>query len=286
MKRLYHSLLTVFILIQILTAGDSADNQFLEKMDTGLRKVLEIQRKIEHIHTFLSELHPIAVYKDEKLFIYDYDSSLAQYQLVKKADSPFPMSPGIRASFPLSVYENIPACVVSPDVFEKDEEIVLIFHEFMHCVQYSTVEFRLKEQLKIYQQAMTNKDYMWEINHPFPYSDSIFVKYYDAFLSALNEKSKAKIIESKKQLKNHLTELDYEYMTWQEWKEGFARYIENRIKQELGLKENFYGKEKPYNRIIFYYGGELLIKYLYNQHKRSVSDINLLYNQIYHLEIL
>lgn len=37
-------------------------------------------------------------------------------------------------------------------------------------------------------------------------------------------------------MKDTLTTPDYEYMVWEEWKEGFARLIENRIRNNLELK--------------------------------------------------
>jgi len=37
----------------------------------------------------------------------------------------------------------------------------------------------------------------------------------------------------RKYLKNH----DYEYMIWQQWKEGFARYIENKIRNTLNVEK-------------------------------------------------
>jgi hypothetical protein len=51
-------------------------------------------------------------------------------------------------------------------------------------------------------------------------------------------------------------------MIWQEWKEGFARFIENQINGRLNLPENHGGKEKPFNRVVFYEGGAHYIKLL------------------------
>jgi hypothetical protein len=74
-------------------------------------------------------------------------------------------------------------------------------------------------------------------------------------------------------------------MIWQEWKEGLTRYIENKIKTELGLEENFYGKEKPYHRITFYYGGEMLIDYLFDQDDTLFMDLEALFRHIAALNI-
>jgi len=193
----------------------------MAKIDSGLTHLQKMQKKIEHIHPFLEIFYPVAVYEYGKLYIYDYDSDKNVYVFIRKTDAPFPMPDGIRASFPLSVNENKPTCIVSPDVFDTRKEMVLIFHEFMHCHQYSMVELKIKERLKIYQKAMTNKDYMWELQHPFPYKDSVFVSYYDWFLKALSENDTSRINQTRQRLREHLGEMDYEYMVWQEWKEGF-----------------------------------------------------------------
>ncbi len=40
--------------------------------------------------------------------------------------------------------------------------------------------------------------------------------------------------------------------SWKSWrKEGFARYIENKIRRKLELPENHYGADEPFNRIVF-----------------------------------
>jgi hypothetical protein len=36
-------------------------------------------------------------------------------------------------------------------------------------------------------------------------------------------------------LRKGLTAAQWEYMTWQEWKEGLARYLENRLNARLRL---------------------------------------------------
>ena len=271
--------LTLFFIRPIYSDG-IPDDPVMAKIDSSLIQLMQIQKKIAYIHPLLEKFQPIAILNQDDLYIFDYDTLRSQYIFIKKSPPPYPLSDGIRASFPLSVYNWKPTCVVSLDIFNSIDQLVLVFHEFVHCHQANTMEFKIKDSLAIHQQAMENGDYMWELNHPFPYSDTLFIKYYDEFLSALSDNNEIKIIESRKFLQNHLTEIDYEYMTWQEWKEGLARYIENRIKKELGLAENFYGREKPYHRVTFYYGGELFVKYLFNQDKSTITNLYALFNYI------
>ncbi len=281
MKPLFILFLLLLLIIIPGYCIDVQNDPIMAKLDSGLIQLEKIQKKIVHIHPLLKEFHPIAVSYKDQLYIYDFDTLNNEYNYIKKSPPPFKLIEGIRASFPLSVYDNQPSCVVSSDIFDSLNEMVLIFHEFIHCSQANTVEYKLKDNLTIHQQAMKNSDYMWEINHPFPYSDTLFVNYYDQFLNALKENNEDKIFKSRQQLKKNLSKIDYEFMTWQEWKEGLARYIENLIKRELGLEENFYGKEKPYHRVTFYYGGEAFIDFICKRNANLVTDLDILYNQMY-----
>jgi hypothetical protein len=127
---------------------------------------------------------------------------------------------------------------------------------------------------------MEANDYMWELNHNFPYQDSLFVAYYTQFLIALDNDEDIKIKDLRDQLKQYLKPVDYEYMVWQEWKEGFARLIENKIRTHLNLEENNYGCNKPYNRVSFYYGGAKLIEYLSKKNPELYLDIEMLFHHM------
>jgi hypothetical protein len=144
------------------------------------------------------------------------------------------------------------ACVVTPEVFDDPYGYVTIFHEFIHCQQADTCEQRLKERLSVARQARCANDPMWEINHPFPYTSHAFTQAYAYFLSA---QALEEIEPVRRQLEGMLSDEDYEYMVWQEWKEGFARYIENRIRRRLSLPENLGGGQPPFSRVAFYAGG-------------------------------
>ena len=69
-------------------------------------------------------------------------------------------------------------------------------------------------------------------------------------------------------MKSRLQQTDYEYLIWQMWKEGLARYVENCIREKYGLDKNTCGSQLPYDRISMYYLGELLISYLRKRMKR------------------
>jgi len=258
----------------------ATDQAVISQVNSAMHRVMEIQGEIKDIHPFLGVVHPVAVLEEDHLYIFDVDTSDWEYRFQSKEPVPFPMPKGIRASFPLSCYEGKPACIVSRDVFDSLEGIILIFHEFIHCGQYHTCELRLKETMEIARIAAENNDYSWELNHLFPYEDTVFVSNYTSFLDALSRNDQEAINEYRARLKRGLTQVDFEYMVWQEWKEGFARLIENRIRSRYGLPPNEYGKDQPYHRITFYYGGTEYIDYLVRGEDDLLDDVESLFQRL------
>lgn len=175
-----------------------------------------------------------------------------------------PIPQGVRAAFPLECYGDKINCVVTGEVFDSLEGYVTIFHEFMHCQQFEICERELKQKLGIARRAQDENDHMWEINHPFPYGDPRFVERYTQFLKAVARDERGAVSECCKQLRETMAAGDHEYMIWQEWKEGFARFIGNQIRIRVGLEENHSGREEPYTRVSFYEGGTNLIEYVVN----------------------
>lgn len=243
-----------------------------------LQKIFEIQDGIQDISPYLEKLFPIAVVENGHFLIYDIEPSGSRYQFVKKAATPMPVPDGVRAAFSLESYDNQMACVVTGDVFDELPGYVIIFHEFIHCQQFEICEQELKQRLGIALQAQAANDYMWEINHPFSYAAPEFVELYKTFLTSgtLQEAE-----EVHQQLKSVLSVADYEYMVWQEWKEGFARLIENRVSQRLDLSENHFGREQPFNRVTFYEGGAHYIQNLEKQEPDLLTDIEALFSRMF-----
>jgi hypothetical protein len=264
----------------VCLSKQATDQAVISQVDSAMHRVIEIQGEIKDIHPFLGVFHPVAVVEEDYLFIFDVDTPNKEYGFQRKEPVPFPMPKGIRASFPLSCYGGKPACIVSRDVFDSIEGIITIFHEFVHCGQYHTCELRLKETMEIARIAAANNDYSWELNHPFPYQDSVFVSNYASFLDALSRNDHEAIKEYRARLKHSLRRVDFEYLVWQEWKEGFARLIENRIRSRYGIPPNEYGKDQPYHRITFYYGGAKYIDYLARGEDELLDDVESLFQRL------
>jgi murein L,D-transpeptidase YafK len=256
------------------------ENRFASAIEGALTKLPEMKKEIENIHPLLGSFHPVAVLENDYLYIFDFDTLSGRYRFQKREPAPFPMPKEIRASFPLSSYNWKPSCIVSKNVFNTVNGYVLIFHEFIHCGQSETCEQRLKNKLEIARAAAAKNDFSWELNHPFPYQDSTFTVRYSEFIEALNDSDRNAIMENRGELKRRLSPVDFEYMVWQEWKEGFARLIENKIQTKYGVEVNEYGKDKPYDRVVFYHGGARFIDYLVRCENGLFHDIELLFDRM------
>ncbi len=213
--------------------------------------------------------------------IFDVDKSGVSYQIVKVIPAMMPLPEGVRAAFPLEGYAGRIAAVVSPDIFESLDGYVTVFHEFVHCYQYSTCETELKKTLDLTQLAKETGDVMWEINYPFPYTAKRFINGYQGFMDAVAARDETEIQRTRVELHTYLGVHDFEYMVWQEWKEGLARWVENRIQRELGLPENTGGSQQPFNRVVFYAGGAAFIDFLSAHNPGLLQDLPNLYKNIY-----
>ncbi|MEJ2615710.1 MAG: hypothetical protein P8Z35_12185 [Ignavibacteriaceae bacterium] len=249
------------------------DQKLITKIDSSLQRLITIQREVKDIHPYLNSFNPIAIYEKDSLYIFDINSAGNNYEYKKKIPVPFPMPERIRASFPLEDYSGKPVCIVTKDIFKSLNGYITIFHEFIHCRQFLTVESQLKNHLEIAKEATKKNNYSWEITYPFPYADTIFVNNYSSFVKAADGNDFSSLVKYRNILKEYLKLTDYEYMVWEEWKEGFARLIENKIRRRYNLNENTFGSEKPYNRITFYYGGEKYIKSLINNNPVLFSSM-------------
>ena len=109
-----------------------------------------------------------------------------------------------------------------------------------------------------------------------------FEEIYGLFMESAAVGDRAAVSRCRAFLKEVLNSQDYEYMVWQEWKEGFARYIENRINDRLGLPENHSGKEPPFSRVTFYEGGAHFIEILEQHSPDLLIDIERLFRRMFH----
>jgi hypothetical protein len=242
-----------------------------------LQTVFEVQDGIRDLHPFLERVFPIALVDEGRFLIYDCEPGRRRYAFVREAPTPMPIPRGVRAAFPLESYGGRMACVISDDVFAEPDGVVTIFHEFVHCQQGESCEPRLKQRLGVARRAQAAGDPMWELEHPFPYTATNFVGLYEAFLDTRTLEA-AEAVRGR--LRRVLEEQDHEYLVWQEWKEGFARFIENRIRGRLGLPENHGGRVRPFDRVAFYAGGAHLIGLLGARDAGTIVEIERLFERM------
>ena len=181
---------------------------------------------------------------------------------------------------PLGDYDGRSAAVVTPDAFDSVGEMVLVLHEFVHCYQHATCEETLKGELEIARIAEEEGHGTWELDYPFPYDSEGFTQGYQALLSALGGEDEGIIRDSFAELQSALTPHEAEYLVWQMWKEGYARWVENRIQCRLGLPVNRYGKDQPYNRISFYVGGADYFEFLARRDMEAMTDLTWLFREL------
>ena len=260
--------------------------KFINKMLTITNDLVDSFHEIKFINTDVLQLYPIAVVNDNKFFIFDLDEKGESYEFKTAFHTNMNISKGILAAFPLEHYDSKIVAVVSPSAFDNLESRIVIFHEFVHCYQFNTVEMKIKNTLDISLEAVKNQDWMWELNHPFPYNDDLF-KILLLTLGVVNKNSEVdnNIIKFHKEMKKQLTKIDFEYMIWQEWKEGYARLIENKIRVYYGLKPQVTQMNVANERIIFYGLGERYIERIISQHPEYFYDIEKLFYSMYNIEL-
>lgn len=126
---------------------------------------------------------------------------------------------------------------------------------------------------------------MWELNHPFPYNDSVFISKTMELDSLFDNKDVSGILNYYRNMKDYLDKLDYEYMIWQQWKEGFARYIENIMRNRVGIKPNLSKLQPQFSRVSFYDMGSRYIDLLIKDKPALKTDIKGLYNKMSILKV-
>ncbi len=276
----------IFVLGASLSAAAQADSGSVQteqeaaisaQYTPALNKLSELQKKVKDVHPLLGKLYPVAVVEDSVFYVFDVGDKEQQYSLVESARPAMIVPLGVRAAFPLDFYDGKTACVVTGEVFDDPAGYATIFHEFLHCAQMETCEPKLKAGLKVARQAQVNNDFSWELNHPFPYQDRQFEEIYSLLLESAAGGDLPAVSRCRAFLRELLNVEDFEYMIWQEWKEGFARYGENLVRVSLGLEKRSSPIIPPFDRVTFYEGGARLIELLIAEDEELKTDIEALF---------
>ncbi|MBN1250139.1 MAG: hypothetical protein JXC32_20915 [Anaerolineae bacterium] len=249
------------------------------QLEQRLRTVSDIQKRMADLHPCLALRYPVAVATGRTLHIYEAEEPTGSYRFSKTDDLPMAVPPGVRAAFPLDALAGRPACVITADAFDTAEGRVEIFHEFVHCYQWEGCEPQLRETLTLAKQAAASGGPMWEIAYPFPHDMGV-ARTYRQWMTVVEGRGIGLSRSPRIGFREQISELDWEYATWQEWKEGFARWVENRIRNRLGLPQNRNGRDGDFSRVTFYAGGAALIAQLVEQSPTLAENLEALFEAI------
>ena len=263
-----------------MARGQEATDPIAAKYAAPLNKIFDLSARFAPLHPALGKVYPVAIVENKTFHIFEPVPEKKTYRLVQTTPDSFDIPVGIRAAMPLAFWGNRIACVVTGEVFGQPDGYVFIFHEFVHCAQWEGGEQKMKEGLSIFREAMKTKNYMWELQYPFPYSSPAFVTTYSALIKAWAANDAAADESLRADLKKALSPAEWEYLTWQEWKEGLARYLENRMREAVGLANNKGGGSPPFSRVTFYRGGDELIRFLERRQPGIANDLLKLYEAI------
>ncbi|MCB2289711.1 hypothetical protein LGK97_08030 [Clostridium sp. CS001] len=258
-------------------------NKFLAKQVISLSKVNELHKQLKDIDGSLSKLYPITIVEDDTFFVFDLDVTGEKYEFKLEYPTPMQISKGVLAAFQLEFYNMKSSAIVSDDVFDSLEGYVFIFHEFVHCFQCENCESELRETLEIERKSRKENNFMWEINYSFPYENPIFIEKTMELDNYFNTRDYNRVSNYHKEIRGYLNKIDFEYMVWQEWKEGFARYIENLIRDRLGINRNTNKLQKPFDRVCFYEIGSKYIDLLIDVNAELKYNIKDLYYKMANL---
>lgn len=262
------------------------ENNIDEKYNDKLNRVIQLHKEFKNIHHSLEKLYPIAIAEKNTVYVFDIKEGNDTYEFIMKQDMKMNIPKGIKAAMDLDFYENKAAAVVSGDTFDTDEGYCFLFHEFVHCYQFYNCDIKIKSRLSVYKEEIEKKNYIWEITYPFPY-DNIEVKNLVLnYASILRNKELHDILHIRQELKHKLKKQEYEYMTWQEWKEGFARFIENKLRETLGVKENRNRNIEKIDRVVFYELGNRFFEKVEKQNDEMLKHIEDLFYILYNNEIV
>jgi len=235
-----------------------------------LDAVCQLHPRVKSLHESLEALQPIAVVHDGNFFL--FVPNQGKYEFIMTHPTPFPITFDIQAAFPLDFYDNKFAAILTEKTLANPDAYDVIFHEFVHCYQGNTFEFAIKNELKINKTQTEAGNYSWEISYSFPYADNVFcaaTEQLDDFPTYI------------KTMKAHLQIADYEYLIWQAWKEGFARYVQNLVRTTLGQPPIEEALIQPFDRISLYELGNRYIDTLVKSNATHLRDLHKLFRTMY-----
>jgi hypothetical protein len=253
------------------------DNSFIERQINFMDEIIKMHGDIKNIHITLGRLYPITVINNGYFFVFDIQEAGNKYEFKLKTELPIHLktfSGDILAAFPIEFYGDRSSAVISNNILENPENYPTIFHEFVHCFQGHNGEADIRKELSVEKQERAKQNYGWEINYLFPYDSEYFIT---KTIELSNSLAYENMVQYHKDMKAYLQETEFEYMVWQEWKEGYARYVENLIRKEFGSNMVSGVWSQPFDRSFFYEIGSKYIEMLTKIDKKLSNNIEELF---------
>lgn len=245
-----------------------------------MRKIPALQAAVRDLHPLFERLYPIGIVEEDRLLVYDVDPGRRSYRLVRNSVIPGPVFERTRTTVPLPDYGNRPVCVVTRDAFDSVDDCIAVLHEFVHCAQWEDCESELATALTMAYKRV-GQVHVWEARYRFGYDNDRLVYAYRHMLAALEAGDLATGLSWHADAVAALTSLDREFMLWHEWKEGFARWLENRARRRLGVRRNENGRFGAFGPEAFHAGGAELIQLLVRTEPQLANQFAGLYHRIH-----
>jgi hypothetical protein len=265
---------------KVINEFTSEEKMFVENQISFMDEIIKLHKDIRDVHVSLKNLYPITVVNNGYFYVFDINEMGTKYEFKQKAPSDMSDEMDWLASFTLEFYGMKPSAVIGKNILENRGNYPSIFHEFVHCFQWNNGEQDIRQGLTVQKQEMEKNNYSWELNYPFPYGDNYFIEKAIALNDFFEKDDYGSIVNFHQDMKTYLSETEFEYMIWQEWKEGFARYIENLVRTKLEIEQVTKVLVPPFDRTHFYAIGSKHIAMIINRENTLSSDIEQLFYKI------
>lgn len=221
--------------------------------DQRVRRLSELhtlQLRVQSVHALLEADYLLGIGIEDRLQI--YRRTHAGYSFVDEYRVAMLIPESTCAAFPVPQVNDAVAVLTDVTLNER-YGLISALHEFVHCFQYRECEDECRRQLPAAWEA--RKESMWEIQYGMDYENLQLRKLvYD-----LGRGAKRGVLDQLKRLLRELGDTDQQYFLWQVWKEGFARYVENRVRSVLHVRENTEGRslDRVDRRSLYFIGDKV-----------------------------
>jgi len=265
------------------TLRGEGENPDIKGQAAFMDSIIKMHNAVKNIHVSLEKLYPITIIDDGWFYVFDKNENGDKYEFMRKVKTSIVVFSEILTAFHLNFYDMKPSVVISKNMLGNPGNNILVLHEFVHCFQLENGAVEIRNGLSIHNQKIAN-NYNWEVDFPFPFKNQYFIDK-TTELSACFAKGNYDYTEVYRNcMRAYLHKAEYEYLIWQEWKEGYARYVENLIRKELRLQLNSNILIPPFGKVHLFEIGSKYIEILVEKEKGFNDDIVKLFHKMFFFE--